>query len=498
MSRPCGVPCARGCSGEVVRQAVHGLTNDAPPRNAGHPRTAGAASGCPFFGYFLWTSKDKIAGSDLARQPRRGEAQGCVEQSNPSPAQRGSEALDFESLAIRNVALAPLRPGVVNYSVFATPVSRAPTLRNTDTPIRIRGARTHNLKNGRPRPAARPADRDHRPVGLGQVLARLRHHLRRGPAPLRRVAVGLRAAVPVDDGEARRRVTSRGCRRRSPSSRSRPPTTRARPSARSPRSTTTCACCTPAPARRAARPRRAARGPDRQPDGRPGAGAARGHALMLLAPVVRDRKGEHAARDGEAARAGLHPRPRRRRGLRARRSAHARPAPQAHHRGGGGPLQGARPTALRLAESFETALKLADGMARSPSWTTPGERRWSSRTASPARSAATASRARAAPVLLQQPGRRLRDLRRPRRAAVLRPRAGGAHPHLSLAGGAIRGWDRRNAYYFQLIRQPGRALRLRRRDAVRAAAGEAGPQGDAVRQRQREASSSLLRRPRRP
>ena len=25
------------------------------------------------------------------------------------------------------------------------------------------------------------------------------------------------------------------------------------------------------------------------------------------------------------------------------------------------------------------------------------------------------------------------------------------HPELSLAGGAIRGWDRRNAYYFQLI-----------------------------------------------
>src|SRR6185437_5648673 len=25
------------------------------------------------------------------------------------------------------------------------------------------------------------------------------------------------------------------------------------------------------------------------------------------------------------------------------------------------------------------------------------------------------------------------------------------HPHLSLAGGAIRGWDRRNAHYFQLI-----------------------------------------------
>jgi excinuclease ABC subunit A len=27
-----------------------------------------------------------------------------------------------------------------------------------------------------------------------------------------------------------------------------------------------------------------------------------------------------------------------------------------------------------------------------------------------------------------------------------------AHPHLSLAGGAVRGWDRRNVYYFQLVR----------------------------------------------
>ena len=26
-----------------------------------------------------------------------------------------------------------------------------------------------------------------------------------------------------------------------------------------------------------------------------------------------------------------------------------------------------------------------------------------------------------------------------------------AHPHLSLAGGAVRGWDRRNACYFQLL-----------------------------------------------
>ena len=31
-----------------------------------------------------------------------------------------------------------------------------------------------------------------------------------------------------------------------------------------------------------------------------------------------------------------------------------------------------------------------------------------------------------------------------------------AHPELSLAGGAVRGWDRRNVYYFQLIRSLSR------------------------------------------
>ena len=40
------------------------------------------------------------------------------------------------------------------------------------------------------------ADRHHRALGLGQVVARLRHDLRRGPAALRRVALGLRPAVP--------------------------------------------------------------------------------------------------------------------------------------------------------------------------------------------------------------------------------------------------------------------------------------------------------------
>ena len=30
------------------------------------------------------------------------------------------------------------------------------------------------------------------------------------------------------------------------------------------------------------------------------------------------------------------------------------------------------------------------------------------------------------------------------------------HPHLSLAGGAVRGWDRRNAHYFQLLQSLAR------------------------------------------
>ena len=73
------------------------------------------------------------------------------------------------------------------------------------TSIRIRGARTHNLKNLN---LELPRNRlvvITGPVRLGQVLARLRHALRRRPAPLRRVALGLRAPVPAADGEARRR-----------------------------------------------------------------------------------------------------------------------------------------------------------------------------------------------------------------------------------------------------------------------------------------------------
>jgi hypothetical protein len=54
-----------------------------------------------------------------------------------------------------------------------------------------------------------PAGGDHGPVRVRQIVARLRHHLRGGPASLRRVALGLRAPVPRADGEAGRRSDRR-------------------------------------------------------------------------------------------------------------------------------------------------------------------------------------------------------------------------------------------------------------------------------------------------
>src|SRR5580692_7048808 len=56
----------------------------------------------------------------------------------------------------------------------------------------------------RSRDSARSPGRDHRALGLRQILARLRHDLCRGAATLCRIAVGLRAPVPRADGEARR------------------------------------------------------------------------------------------------------------------------------------------------------------------------------------------------------------------------------------------------------------------------------------------------------
>ena len=158
----------------------------------------------------------------------------------------------------------------------------------------IRGAREHNLKDVSLDLPARLPDRLHRAVRLRQVQPGVRHDLRRGPAPLRRVAVGVRPPVPRPDGQARRRLHRGPLARRSRSTRSPRPRTRARPSARSPRSTTTSACSTPAPAGRTARS--AARPIERQTPQQivdRVLALEEGTRFQVLAPVIRGRKGEY-------------------------------------------------------------------------------------------------------------------------------------------------------------------------------------------------------------
>ena len=100
----------------------------------------------------------------------------------------------------------------------------------------------------RRRHPARRAGRLHRRLRLGQVVARLRHALRRGPAALPRVGRARTPAGCSTRSACRRSTRSTACRRPSPSSSSaarRPP---ARRSAASPRSRTCCGCSTRAPA----------------------------------------------------------------------------------------------------------------------------------------------------------------------------------------------------------------------------------------------------------
>ena len=123
------------------------------------------------------------------------------------------------------------------------------------------------------------ADRDDRPVRLGQVVARVRHDLCRGPAALRREPVRLCAPVSRDDAEAGRRSDRRpvaGHLHRAEDD-----------VAAIPRSTVgtvteiydyhaPALCARRRPLFAGHRP--ADRKPDDQPDGRSGAGARRRHA----------------------------------------------------------------------------------------------------------------------------------------------------------------------------------------------------------------------------
>ena len=108
---------------------------------------------------------------------------------------------------------------------------------------------------------------------------------------------------------------------------------------------------------------------------------------------------------------------------------------------------------LRVAESFETALALSDGRARLVSMDEPNtaEIIFSARFACPACGHALPeleprlfSFNNPAGACPDCDGLGVKSFFDPERIVV--------HPELSLPGGAVRGWDRRNAYYFQMLK----------------------------------------------
>ncbi len=199
-----------------------------------------------------------------------------------------------------------------------------------------------------------------------------------------------------------------------------------------------------------------------------------GTAAALLAPLVNDRKGEHAEVLESLAAQGF---------VRVRidgriheMDALPKLDPKRKHT-----LEAVvdrmrvRPdSAQRLAESFETALRLSGGLARliflddaeragePRKRRTPGEDGQAGAVA--AQREMVFSSRHACPVCgysVPPLEPKLFSFNNPAGACPTCDGLGAkeffdplrvvVHPHLSLAGGAIRGWDRRNAHYFQLI-----------------------------------------------
>jgi excinuclease ABC subunit A len=113
--------------------------------------------------------------------------------------------------------------------------------------------------------------------------------------------------------------------------------------------------------------------------------------------------------------------------------------------------------AQRLAESFETALRLAGGLARLAFLEAPEREEliFSSRHACPVCGYSVPplepklfSFNNPSGACPSCDGLGVQEFFDPQRVVL--------HPHLSLAGGAVRGWDRRNDHYFQLIQSLAR------------------------------------------
>jgi excinuclease ABC subunit A len=177
-----------------------------------------------------------------------------------------------------------------------------------------------------------------------------------------------------------------------------------------------------------------------------------GRRIMLLAPVVRSRKGEHAALLAELRTQGY---------LRARIDGEVcelddlpplKPRQKHDIEVVVDRLTIKDDIGLRLAESFETALALSDGVAQIAFIDEPKKQplTFSGKFACPHCGYSIAE---------LEP--RLFSFNNPLGACAdcdglgvrrfFDPQRIVRHPHLALAGGAIRGWDRRNPYYFQMI-----------------------------------------------
>ena len=323
----------------------------------------------------------------------------------------------------------------------------------------------------RPRHPAQQAGGDHRPVGLGQVLARLRHAVCGRPAPLRGEPVGLCAAVPAADGQARRRHDRGPVARdlhRAEGHQPQPALHRGHGD-RDPR--------LPAPAvrpRRHAllpRPRPAAAGADGVADGRCGAG--------LAGRAAPDDPGAGGARDARASSSSCSPRCRRRATCASASTARPtstttcpssrRPRSTTSTSSSTGCKVRARHAAAPGGELRGRAAAGRRPRDRAWRWTS-GARNTCSTPSSPARSATTRS-----PNSSRASSRSTRRWA-PARAATASatceffdPARVVAFPTLSLASGAIKGWDRRNGYYFSLLESLAQALQVRRRHALRGA-----------------------------
>jgi len=174
--------------------------------------------------------------------------------------------------------------------------------------------------------------------------------------------------------------------------------------------------------------------------------------LMLLAPVVQDRKGEYQSLIDDLKRQGF---------LRARVDGTVYelddiPELERNHKHTievvVDRFKAREDLGLRLAESFETALNLTDGTARL-AWMDDNDRAdivFSSRFACPT-CGYSINELEPRGFSFNNPAGACAECDGIGHIQYINPELVVTHPTLSLPGGAIRGWDRRNAWYHSML-----------------------------------------------